>query len=511
VTEENRASETAEAGPEASAKRKSWYRRPTVRGLRKQAETEDRKYRRKWDERDNTETRLPPTEAIHLGGLVLTEAFTPSTVSSLYTALERWPSDRPQRKQEWVDELARSRSGARGGWQNLGLVRPHGAFVMGDGHHDPDLPPAVDAVWLHLSFVTPALAMVVATFTLKEEAGDLSDLLRRDYRSALEDVRVRVYGRLGDLRARNPWSRPAGHGIGYSMIRAEEQKRRACRALIDEHEQACRRWFVAKFPGRFAAAETEARPVIRMLFTKEHVPYGERDPWLRPVGLEFAHPLWRSTDVKGWWLTEERWPYRDGRHVVTLAARRADVAKDAAVGESGESNWYLTQEFGTDGASLAARHAIVALLSLYADRLSDLRDRAGVKRVLRRPVREGRALDDYLIRDGLDAATITSDLEVLTRDVGEFRWGVPEFVEDQTALPEQFRKRPPMEYVAVLCGAIREQGARLAVDTTTTTGNIKASAELRHAIANTTLQRFILALAVAAAVIAVVGLLVAKH
>jgi hypothetical protein len=210
--------------------------------------------------------------------------------------------------------------------------------------------------------------MVVATFTLTEQAGDLSDLLRQDYRTHHVDVRVRVYGRFGALRAHFPWSRPARYGASYSVSGAEAQKRDACHALIKKHEEACSRWFVAKFPGRFAAAESEERPVIRMIFTKDHVPYKARHPWLRPVGLDLALPLWRSTEpYKGWWLSEDRWPHPDGQHVMTLAAKRADAANEPTEGVSGESNWYLTQGFGSDQAPLAARYAMLVLLSLYAD------------------------------------------------------------------------------------------------------------------------------------------------
>ena len=382
---------------------------------------------------------------------------------------------------------------------------------MGDGHHDPELPPGVDAAWLHVSYVTPALAMVVATFTLAESAGDLSGLLRRDYRTRHFDTRVRVYGPMGDLRARLPWARPARHGIGYSVSHAEDQKRRACQAVIRAHEEACSRWFFARFPGRFAAARSEDRPIIRMLFTTEQVPYIERRPWLRPIRLDFALPLWRSTERQGWWLSSERWPYQDGRHVMTLAARRADAAESPSEGESGESNWYLTQEFGSDQAPLAARLAMPALLGIYADRLGDLRDRAGVRRVLARPVRDARVLDDYLIRDGLDAATITSDLELFTRDLMEFRWGVPEFTEHREHLGGAADKRAPIEYLPALCTGIRDEARRLASDTRTTTENIRASAELRQAIANTRLQRFVLGLSIIAIVVAIISLLAAQN
>ena len=441
---------------------------------------------------------------------VFTEAFTPSTVSALYRTLEQWPEERPSRKQEWLDGLARSRGGRGGGWQNLGVVRPPGAFVMGDGHHDAELPPGVDAVWLNVSYITPSVAIVAATFTIMETAGDLSGLLREDYRTEHFDARVRVYGRWGNLRGRIPWSRPANHGVGYSVSHAEDQKRKACEALIRDHEQACRAWFFARFQGRFASAQENERPTIRLIFTKEQVPFVERHRWLRPVDLDFAIPLWRSDELKGWWLSEDRWSRQGSPHIATLAARRPDAAREPTEGEKGESNWYLTQRFGTDHASLAARHALTALLAIYSSRLAILRDNAGIKRRFRWPVREGRELDNYLIRDGLDAATVTSDLDPFTQDLTIFRWGVPEFTEYRDHLGEGAAKRKPLEYVPSLCSAIRGRAARLAVDTATTTQNIKASAELRQAIANTRLQRLASVLAVTAVIIAVVSLLAAK-
>lgn len=497
---------------EASTSRKTatkqmrWHQRPSVRTLKKQLESEDHEWQRNWDKRENAETRLPASEAIHLGGLVLTEAFTPSTVSSLYRTLRVWPSKPGDRKEEWLDQLARSRSGEGGGWQNLGPVRPPGTFTIG-GHHDPTLPSGVDAVWLQVSYVTPALAMVVGTFTLAEKAGDLSALLRQDYETRRFDIHLTVSGRFGDVRARIPFARPAMYGTGYSSSMPEFEKRDACLALMNKHEEACAKWFYSKFPGRFAAAGPDRRPLIRLLFTKETIPYSERHPWLRPVALDFALPLWRSVSFDGWWLAEERWPGRDRRPLVTLSAKRSDAAPRKYAPEPSTSNWVLTQTFGHYQASLAARHGILALLSLYADRLGALRDQAGVQHRLRRSVREARALDDYLIRDGLDAATITSDLNAFTEDLTVFRWEVPEFVEVPPPHQPASASKAPVEYVPWLCRRIRERTERLATDTRATTGNVRASAELRQAIANTTLQRLILLFSTIAVIIAIISLL----
>jgi hypothetical protein len=260
---------------------------------------------------------------------------------------------------------------------------------MGDGFNDAALPESVEAVWLHLSYATPSLALLVATFTITEEAGDLSALLRQDYQTTPLDVRVRVYGRGAALREKCPWARPVRHGLWYTISRAEDQKRLACEAVIRRHERACSRWFADRFPGTFAA-KPNSRPVMRLMFTREQVPFKEQKAWLRPVGLSNNIEVWRSTETElsGWALVLNRWPYRDEQHIVTVAARRRDVAREPVEGESGESNWYLSQRFADYQAPLAARYAITSLLSLYSDGLGDLRDRAGGRPKLRRPVQE---------------------------------------------------------------------------------------------------------------------------
>ena len=107
-------------------------------------------HRDKSDARWNNETRLPEDEAVHLGGVTLTEAFTPSTVSNLYSTLNKWPRPFGRPDDDWAAALERSRSGTGEGWMSLGLVRRPGQFVMGGGHNDSTLPPGVQGAWLSL-------------------------------------------------------------------------------------------------------------------------------------------------------------------------------------------------------------------------------------------------------------------------------------------------------------------------------------------------------------------------
>jgi len=490
-----------------------WWRRPTIRALKREAQ-ERGDYLDQQDERDNAATRLPAGESVHLGGLVLAEAFSPSTVSALYDTIRRWSGSNNRRRDEWVAELDRSRSGRSGGWSNLGVVRRPGDNIFAifdDGVEDSRLPDSVMAVWLHLSYLMPSIAVVAATFTFRDEAADVSSVLRRDYHTQFSDSRIRVYGKFGRLRAWLPWSRPKNHGMTFNVSRAEDEKRRAFEQVIHEREAECSRWFISRFPGRFALADSAARPVARLIFTEKEVPFKDRSDWFRPIGLGWSPTIYRSVEIPGWALKEGQWPYARGRFVLTFAVRRRDAAREPAPGESGEQNWDLTQRFNLEQAPLVARYATHALLSLYGERLAELRDGARARHRPRRTVRDALALDDYLTTDGLDAATITADVGALTKDLRRFRWDLPEYTEDQEGLPDTVRRRraSPLEFVPALCSSLKEQAARLATDTENTVENIRSSAELKQAIANTRLQRMVIVVSLAALIAAVVRIFLA--
>jgi hypothetical protein len=251
---------------------------------------------------------------------------------------------------------------------------------------------------------------------------------------------------------------------------------------------------------------------------KASVPFSTHRGWMEPAGLSSGLDVWQSTDPPGWFLKEGDWP-RDRRFFLTAAARRQDVARDRGAGTNGETNWYLTQDFARNQSSLVAKWGASCLLSLYSDLLADLRDRAGKRRRL--PVRQARDLNNYLIGDGLDVSTITGDVDEFTTSLQRFRWNTAEYVEhsfnppvigpqpaatqDQSADPRTAAEdaapgNPPQEaevqseLVPALRDLLRRQASRLSLDTELTTGNVRASAELRQAIANTRLQRVLMGL-----------------
>jgi hypothetical protein len=485
-------------------KRTWWWQRPTVRQIRKQEEEHlDR------DESDahwNNETRLPENEAVHLGGVTVVEAFTPSTVSKLYDTLNKWPRGFGGSDRDFAADLERSRTGGSGGWTNLGLVRRPGHFIMGEGHNDSTLPPGVQAVWLTLSYLMPSVAVVCATFTFEDDAADMSDLLRTDFETKIEDFRIVVHGRFGRLRGRLPWSRPRNHSGTAQIRNVMAGKTRAVQRRVQEREAECARWFFSRFEGRFAAADSEARPTVRLMFTEQAVPFEGWPTWLEPAGLTWTPDVYRCTDTPGWALQARSWSMTDHRYGWTFAARRSDVGR-VGDGAARETNWSLTQRFGREQAPLVAQFALTGLLEIYAGRLARLRDTAGRRHLIRRPVHDARNLDRYLVADGLDAATITADIANLTSDLSLFRWAVPEYTEDQGSAPEEWTQREPLDLVPQLCKLLAARAVRLAEDTANTDGNLRASAQLRQAIANTLLQRTVVVFTVAAVVIALVSLI----
>ncbi len=225
------AAAAAEHGDGEQPKQKQgWRRRLSIRVLRREA-IEPGPGWADSDRRDNSDTHLPASETVHLGGLILAEAFTPSTVSALYKALEDFGAQH-RNKDMWIAQLAKGRSAAGGaGGLTLPVVRRPGSWVLGVGlmQIDPALPDGIDSVNLDLFFPTPSLTMIVATFTLTDQAGDLSELLRADYHTI--DFRMWVGGRFDQARARIPWARSVHHRVSRTLRTAEDQKGLACESV----------------------------------------------------------------------------------------------------------------------------------------------------------------------------------------------------------------------------------------------------------------------------------------
>lgn len=473
---------------------RAWWRRPSNRAFREQIAGVELG---KGDDDANARTKLPDDEEVHLAGILLAEAFTPSSVGRLRDAVERLPGMEREKKVELLRQLDKyRRSSTWGGSTPIGYAGAR-AWVHAPAFYDEELPTDVETVRLHLHAVTPSLTVVVATFSYPEQDGDLSPLLGASYETRLHD-RITVPGRLGALRAWNPLGRPQLRGTRGTITTADEAKRLACEAFIGTRQDACRRWFAARFPGCFSEVEPGRRPAVRILLTKIAAPFDDDPSWRKAVGLWPAYDRWDSG--------AEGWAFRVGEmrseNLDQIIAAAPQTSTDGGAAPKPD----VLERFHALHGGLFARWAAHRLLALRLDQLAALRDEAAA-RGRNRAVRDAEAIDAYLRTNGLDARTVVAEIERVTANSPGFLLGLPVYSRTPPApggtagATEDFRQ--------VLCDSMNATAERLATDTEAATPSIVASAGLRQSILNTKLQRRALVASIVAAAIAAVSLAIA--
>jgi hypothetical protein len=444
---------------------------------------------------ENDRTRLPESEEIHLGGLVLAEVFPPSSASALRHGIEGLPIAR-EKKAELISSLSKGRSSSGlTGRTELATIRR-------------ECPEGIDSVRIDLYFLQPSLTLLIATFVIAGDAGDLSNILRADYDS---DARVSVIGPLGWARSRIPWSRPSQDLVSVPAWQPSARKRQAFEDLITSHQISCWGWLARRFPGRFRHAELALRPSIRVLTTRESDPFVDDHKWLGPPDLRFRPYLWRPTTSENWILQVSDWP-RDQQVTATAAARRLPAQASSGQDAGLHSPQQMAVDFGSGHSPVIARWAASCLISLYADELAALRDRAGRpsrRRRWRRQLRAALDLDEYLIGDGLDASTVASDVASFAGNPRNFDTSLRAYPEYLDPFPQATRAaNPARELMAWIREGLQENAERLERDTAAATEHIRASAELRQAIANTRLQRVVVIVALLTLVATAITLII---
>lgn len=511
-----------------------WIARPTIRNLKKKhSPSASIDLWRRNDDKENARHRLPPDEQVNLGGLTLVEAFPPSSVSRLYSAISRLPGQSPETKRRRLIRIEESRSATgREGWESLGCVRHPGASIFSSGFHDPELPIGVSAVWLRLYYLIPSTVILVATFTLEEDAGDLSEILRKDYSTELCNERMEISGRLTRIRSKISWVRPKRFSTSHSFYTPQFQKVDACEDAISTVEANCWKWISKRFPGRFSVEPPKYRPGFRVFLTKDSEPFESSQQALSLVGLGLSVHKWSAPEFPGWSISFDNWRARSYRPFQAVAAaRRSTASAKEDPADDGASVWTLTHDFHEYQSSLAVRWAMSCLLSLYSHRLGRLRDRSATRQRFDRPVRQARELDQFLLGDGLDAATVASEVRNFAASQKSFRYDFVEYFESsdlpdetvgaqtprrkdrfvKTLLRAAHRKsekgekgggvagpRKASELTSMIRESLTRQSGNLMDDMRIATTNIGASAGLRQAIANTRMQRAVVLLAIIA-------------
>ncbi|WP_166486481.1 hypothetical protein [Blastococcus saxobsidens] len=109
--------------------------------------------------------------------------------------------------------------------------------------------------------------------------------------------------------------------------------------------------------------------------------------------------------------------------------------------------------------------------------------------------------------DGLDAATVAPDVKALAQNCSVFSRDLPVYVEDLSHLAAD-QSKPAAELVPDLATELVRRSESLIEDMSNTIDNLRGSAELRQAVANTRLQRTVVSFTLVALIVAVVSLLV---
>lgn len=486
----------AERVVDASKRVRNWSKRPTMRQLRRSA-TDQHERSAMIDDRDNDETRLQIDQRVGCVAVTLVEAVTPSTLARFQRAREALPIERRR------TAVANREGGSRtrgGGWTSLGYLRPTGKWVMGGpgSGTDPTLPSCVDAVHLTLHHVAASVDVLVATFVLVDDAGDLSEELRTDYRTFAEDFRIRARG-FARVTCHLPWARP-NIGYGYSFVPAAEAKARAVDKRLDELATSCRQWLDRALPGRFALEVQEERPAVFVLVADGLTPYSEEAGPLSPIGARpHARDVWTSLASDGWYGS-----FGSGigprRSRVTWLARRDALpgTRDSRSDEEARQNWHVGARFHEEQGPLFSWWGLWRLLNAYEKSLAKYRDTSGASaRRLARPVKQARELDRLLTTDGMEVATVCYDVKQDLPSVDYLRALAPDYSE----LRPWPQERAPARLLDGLHRNLQTLADELPLRSEVVLANARASAELRQAVSNTRLQRVILAISTAALVI----------
>lgn len=224
---------------------------------------------------------------------------------------------------------------------------------------------------------------------------------------------------------------------------------------------SCERWVRRKFPGRFSRQAT--LPCFRIFIIEE--------------GGRHAAGAWRSTEHSGYYIG-------------TLSAEEGtDVFIEHPSSQPAPPDLLA---FVSDNALLFARIAEYELLGTYIQTLVDLRDKAAEAHRTFHMLRRLKNLETFLIQDGLDASVVALDTKRTTLD--DYRLGLPKY--DMMGIKLE----------QVLSKQTLTRAEDLEATTSTTISGIQAASNLRLAIANISLQRYVLVLTLLTVVLAVLSL-----
>jgi hypothetical protein len=488
-------------------RQRPWRDRMSVRELLVAQRTSSMERLRQLEDDDEIPTPEGTYSDVNLSGFVLAEVFTPSRASALERALERLPMDSERERSERVQALKKNRtSNTFGAWWSLGTIVPRSAGRFSTEAEDPSLPPHVTAVHLGLHYVTPSISVVVATFALDDDFGNMGDVVGIEFKPELGRTDFRISGRLGALRKRIPWARPKVYNLNTQLWSPRIKRHKAFFDFVESAEEDCWKWFRKIFEGKFSDSKKSERPSIRLFLGKEESPFenGSNRHWLSIIS-ELDWQIWQKKGSENSWrIKRADWIRNIRKPYWVAAARRSDIARPGYI-DADEKNSTLSYVFGQESGSLMVQLVLTNLLSRYSIKAMELRDRAALRKPFYGTVRKAQELDDFLLRDGLDAVSVIADIEkAADEDHSPFFMGT-KYVSESS--PRKASEDDEDDHLANwLWKSVSERAVKLGREIELVTANVRSSADLQHTISDTILQRIVFVIGIVALVIAIVAL-----
>ncbi len=510
-----------------------WHKRATVRAEKRRllAALEKDSIHNK---RDNNRIRLGEDQKVHIPAIVLVECFTPSNIKNLFASIDTWPIKPPEYLDSLKDEVGKWRNSAHSGaWRHIALLaRPDCGMLMYSA--DPTLPENVKAVDLFLLSSVPSLTCVVAVFHPTDDFSDVSARLR-EYFVPRTTASLRAKGKIARFTHALPWSRAKNVHYNVVISKAEQLQRESMENMFSELEADCWQWFGRRALGKVGVLPLHRRPSLRCVLLDNLEPFGpiepdeskhaeseldggdfnrwfgsqSEEPYGRRIGpleaLELNSPsgVWTSKDRDAFYFSTPN-RYNEARPVAYLSANRAAVTKIPGIEDdfTGFSIFnYLIQTFSL---GLISAWTVEQLLSRYTEEIANIRDSSASTQSVYRVAEK---LNDFLVRDGHDAAVISRDaIRVAALD---YSFGdVPPF---ETLI--DIRRTPAGREKSasdLMAKSVRNHVAASAKFVSTelemATTSISTSATLLQSMSEIRLQRWSVGLSLVAIVIAVLAI-----
>lgn len=452
---------------------------------------------------ENARLRLPEDDTVQLAGLVLVEAFTPTTISALYDGIDALPV----KPRSVTDHLKQLIDGWRsdfpsGAWQLIGTFARPDNRTPNRPLADPLLPAGIDSVVLTVCQASASVTLLIATFAIDERCGDLTDILRSDYAREVRDAVIRIPGPLGSIRRHIPISRPATAYYSAHIIGPNELKQEACAKRVDSLEAHCTAWLSARGRGKFASLDSPDRCAMRIILSDRTMPFDESNGPLSPVGFDHAVSRWNTTDKSEWfYVPSPEWSGPSSKAFIAATVSTMDPSMREV--EPDLSVEGMVHRFARNQTDLIRLWSLDKLLDYYTREVTSIRDRS-VR--IRKPIASAQSLLRFLAQNGDDIPIVTRDIVSVTK-LPLLAFRLPPYVDSGMGEMAATDDAGLKSLAESMIGDLDAKASQLAAAADTLIRTVRGSAELLQATSNAKLQRATLIVSMVAVAIALIALL----